>query len=180
MFEVTSGELDTALAGILDLRDPVGTDKLDPSAHGSGFDRVGAFQDGFDNGVTKCKDYRDDDPMVLALPFNDPEDAANGGDAPYDSIVNGVPYDLEDYWTHVYPEIADGQAWPPVHGLEPFDPSSPPNCGDQSAEGGSHCSTACPTITSVGTTRRRCRGCTSRVATTRWPPCSRRSTGWPR
>lgn len=136
VFEVTSGELDTALAGILDLRDPVGTDKLDPSAHGSGFDRVGAFQDGFDNGVTKCKDYRDDDPMVLALPFNDPEDAANGGDAPYDSIVNGVPYDLEDYWTHVYPEIADGQAWPPVHGLEPFDPSSPPNCGDQSAEGG--------------------------------------------
>ncbi|MGH3580940.1 MAG: neutral zinc metallopeptidase, partial [Mycobacterium sp.] len=66
VFEVTSGELDTALAGILDLRDPVGTDKLDPSAHGSGFDRVGAFQDGFDNGLQRCKDYRDDDPMVLA------------------------------------------------------------------------------------------------------------------
>jgi hypothetical protein len=49
--------------------------------------------------------------MVLELPFNDDQDAATGGEAPYDSIVNGVPYDLEDYWTHVYPEVADGQTW---------------------------------------------------------------------
>ncbi|GAS95021.1 zinc metallopeptidase [Mycolicibacterium canariasense] len=135
VFEVTSAELDISLAGILDLRDPIGTDKLDPSAHGSGFDRVGAFQDGFDNGLQRCKQYRDDDPVVLALPFTDPEDEASGGDAPYDSIVNGVPYDLEDYWTQVYPEITRGQEWVPVHGLEPFDPSSPPDCGGQSAEG---------------------------------------------
>ena len=56
--------------------------KIDPNAHGSGFDRVSAFQDGFDNGLDKCKDYRDDEPMVLELPFNDEEDAARGGDAP--------------------------------------------------------------------------------------------------
>ena len=54
-------------------------------AHGSGFDRVGAFQDGYDNGLAKCKDYRDDDPIVLELPFSDAEDEARGGDAPYDS-----------------------------------------------------------------------------------------------
>jgi predicted metalloprotease len=135
VFEVSSGQLDSALAGILDLRDSPGTSKIDPDAHGSGFDRVGAFQDGFDNGLTSCKDYRDDEPMVLELPFNDAEDEAAGGDAPYDSIVNGVPYDLEDYWTHVYPEIADGAPWQPVRGLEAFGPDNPPNCGDQSAEG---------------------------------------------
>lgn len=135
VFEVSSAGLDTALAGILDLRDPVGTDKLDPSAHGSGFDRVGAFQDGFDNGLGRCKEYRDDEPMVLALPFNNIEDAAAEGDAPYDSIVNGVPYDLEDYWTQLYPELTGGQAWPPVRGLEAFDPADPPMCGDMSAEG---------------------------------------------
>ena len=37
-------------------------------------------------------------------------DAARGGDAPYDSIVNGVPYDIEDYLTQVYPELSNGQS----------------------------------------------------------------------
>ena len=135
VFDVSSADLDKALAGILDVRDTPGMSNMDPTAHGSGFDRVSAFQDGFDNGLTKCKDYRDDDPMVLELPFNDDQDAESGGDAPYDSIVNGVPYDLEDYWTHVYPEVADGQAWQPVKGLQPFDPADPPMCGNQSAQG---------------------------------------------
>ena len=49
-FDVSSKDLDAALAGILDLRDTPGTSDIDPNAHGSGFDRVGAFQDGFDTG----------------------------------------------------------------------------------------------------------------------------------
>jgi predicted metalloprotease len=136
VFDLSSGDLDSALAGILDLRDQPGAfDVTDPRAHGSGFDRVSAFQDGYDNGLEKCKAYRDDDPMVLELPFTDEEDAARGGDAPYDSIVNGVPFDLEDYWAHVYPELTDGQQWTPVAGLQPFSPDSPPTCGGQPAEG---------------------------------------------
>jgi predicted metalloprotease len=135
VFKVTAADLDTALAGILDLRDTPGTSNIDPNAHGSGFDRVGAFQDGFDNGPGKCKDYRDDEPMVLELPFNTEEDASRGGDAPYDSIVNGVPYDIEDYFTQVYPELADGQKWPPLKSIEPYGPDNAPMCGDQSAGG---------------------------------------------
>jgi len=49
--------------------------------------------------------------------------------------LNGVPYDLEDYWTQVYPLLTDGEAWPPVAGLEPFGPDNPPVCGGESAEG---------------------------------------------
>jgi predicted metalloprotease len=135
VFDVSSEALDGALAGILDVRDTPGKDKLDSDAHGSGFDRVGAFQDGYDNGLGRCKDYRDEEPPVIELPFNDAQDAAAGGDAPYDSIVNGVPYDLEDYWTQVYPELTEGQAWPPLGGIEAFSPDNPPMCGDQSAEG---------------------------------------------
>jgi predicted metalloprotease len=135
VFEVSSGDLDSALAGILDLRDSPGTNAKDPSAHGSGFDRVSAFQDGYDNGVEKCKGYKDGEPMVLELPFNDEEDAANEGNTPYDSIVNGVPYDLEDYWTQVYPELTEGKQWPPMKGLEAFNPNDPPMCGNQSAQG---------------------------------------------
>lgn len=135
VYKVNGGELDTALAGILELRDSPGTSKIDPSAHGSGFDRVGAFQDGYDNGPTACKAYRDDDPVVIELPFNDAADEATGGDAPYDSIINGVPYDLEDYWTQVFPELTDGQPWVPVKGLEPFDPANPPACGGKPTNG---------------------------------------------
>jgi predicted metalloprotease len=47
VFDVDSGSLDGALAGLLDVRDTPGTAKIDPNAHGSGFDRVGAFQDGY-------------------------------------------------------------------------------------------------------------------------------------
>jgi len=69
------------------------------------------------------------------LPFNDAGDEANAGNAPYDSIINGVPYDLEDYWTQVYPELTDGQPWVPVKGLEPFDPAKPPPCGGKPTDG---------------------------------------------
>ncbi|HEX2283627.1 MAG TPA: neutral zinc metallopeptidase [Mycobacterium sp.] len=135
VFDVNAADLDTALAGVLDLRDTPGTSKIDPNAHGSGFDRVSAFQDGFDNGLQKCKAYRDDDPMVLELPFSTEEDAAREGNAPYDSIVNGVPYDIEDYWTQVYPVVSNGQEWAPLRSIEPFHPDQPPVCGGEPAQG---------------------------------------------
>jgi predicted metalloprotease len=134
-YKVNAAELDNALAGILELRDSPGTSKIDPSAHGSGFDRVGAFQDGYDNGPTACKAYRDDNPVVVELPFQNAADQASGGDMPYDAVVNTVPYDLEDYWAHVYPELTNGGTWVPVKGLQPFDPSNPPTCGGTRAEG---------------------------------------------
>jgi predicted metalloprotease len=136
VFDVSNGDLDNALAGILSLRDTPGTTVDNtPDAHGSGFDRVSAFQDGYDNSVKKCKGYKDGTPPVIELPFNDALDEAAGGDAPYATIVNDVPYDMEDYWTQVYPELTEGQQWEPVKGLEPFEASSPPDCGGNSTKG---------------------------------------------
>ncbi|VXB78845.1 neutral zinc metallopeptidase [Aeromicrobium sp. 9AM] len=132
IFKVSAGELDTALAGILDLRDNPGTDATDASAHGSGFDRVSAFQDGFDSGPTKCKAYHDGQPVVLELPFSTQEDADRGGDAPYDEIVNKVPYDIEDFFSQLYPEISGGKAWKPLTDYKPFDPANAPTCNGQS------------------------------------------------
>jgi predicted metalloprotease len=134
VFDVSPTDLDAAAAGLLDLRDTPGGSGDDPGAHGSGFDRVGSFQNGYENGLDACKGYKDGDPPVLELPFTDSLDAARGGDAPYDSIVNGVPYDLEDYWSKVYPELT-GEQWVPVKGLKPFSPNNPPKCGDKSTEG---------------------------------------------
>ena len=44
-------DLDTALAGLLQLSDPSGVDGSQDGAHGNGFDRVGAFQDGVEGGA---------------------------------------------------------------------------------------------------------------------------------
>ena len=49
-------ELDDLLRGYLQLRDPVGTALNEESAHGSYFDRVSAFQEGFDDGAQACRD----------------------------------------------------------------------------------------------------------------------------
>ena len=39
------------------LRDAPGQSAADPSAHGSAFDRIGAFQDGFESGAEQCATY---------------------------------------------------------------------------------------------------------------------------
>ncbi|KAA0020015.1 neutral zinc metallopeptidase [Antrihabitans cavernicola] len=127
-FKASPNDLDNALAGFLFLRDEPGTQASDPSAHGSGFDRVGSFQDGFDNGAKSCTGYKDGTPPVVEVPFGNAADEKRGGDAPYAQIVNGVPYDLEDYWSKLFPELT-GKPWTPVKAIEPFDPKRAPKCG---------------------------------------------------
>lgn len=133
-FKPSDDELDRALAGFLFLRDEPGTEKADPSAHGSGFDRVNSFRTGYDKGAAACKGYRDGDPVVVEVPFNNAADAAAGGNAPYDDIIAGVPVDLEDYWSIVFPKLT-GKEWIPLKGVLPFDPSKPPDCGGSSTSG---------------------------------------------
>ncbi len=117
--------------------------------------------------------------MVLELPFSTEEDAARGGDAPYDSIVNGVPYDIEDYWTQVYPELTNGQEWPPLRSIEPFHPDEPPMCGDQSAQG--FVLFYCVPDDYVGWDNvEGMPGFTSRVAITRLPRCWPPNGAWRR
>lgn len=133
-FKPTDDELDRALAGFLFLRDEPGTEKADPSAHGSGFDRVNSFRTGFDKGVQACKGYRNGDPVVVEVPFRNAADAAAGGNAPYEDIIAGVPVDLEDYWAQVYPKLT-GQPWVPLQPMRAFDPAQAPPCGSQSTSG---------------------------------------------
>jgi predicted metalloprotease len=133
-FKPTDDELDQALAGFLFLRDEPGTAKQDPGAHGSGFDRVNSFRKGFDGGAAACKGYRDGDPVVIEIPFNNAADMASGGNAPYDDIVNGVPPDLEDYYSQVFPQLT-GRPWSPLAPVRPFQPQTQPGCGGQSTTG---------------------------------------------
>ena len=134
VFDPSQAELDSALAGFLYLRDEPGSSAESDSAHGSGFDRVSSFQTGFDGGPMECKPYVDGSPAVLQLPFTSQSDADRGGDAPLAQIIDGVPKDLENYWSLLFPELT-GRPWEPLKPVVAFDPADAPDCGGQSATG---------------------------------------------
>src|SRR5262249_18807608 len=79
----TQRDLNAAFAGMLTFRDQPGVTAPQPQAHGSGFDRVGAFQDGFTNGAAKCATYPTDPPAVIELPFSTQADFEAKGNEPY-------------------------------------------------------------------------------------------------
>ncbi|MBA2497078.1 MAG: neutral zinc metallopeptidase [Acidimicrobiia bacterium] len=112
VLSVSEDDLDAAVAGFLTLRDQVGTPADDPAAHGSAFDRVGAFQDGFDQGAGRCAEYEriyvSGDSTVVDIPFLSQADFDAGGNAPFDPAVEGNIFDLaltslESYWSQALP-----------------------------------------------------------------------------
>ncbi|NQV07908.1 neutral zinc metallopeptidase [bacterium] len=128
---LSPGDLEEAMAGYLLFRDPPGTSPNDEGAHGTGFDRLNAFQDGFFDGVAACVPYvtSSDVPEIVAIPIT-PEDVATGGDLPFDDIAPLLGDSLEAFWTITYPEIFDGD-WVPVSTVVPYFPSTGdlPACG---------------------------------------------------
>ncbi len=130
-------DLDLAVAGFLELRDAPGTPTDDPNAHGSAFDRVGAFQDGFLNGTARCAEYEDiflsGESTAIPLVFRTREDFQSGGNAPFDPAEQGNIFDLtlgslETFWTQSLEE------WDPlflddqVVAFSTDDPESLPEC----------------------------------------------------
>jgi predicted metalloprotease len=95
-------ELDDVLAGYLTLSDPVGSDPDDTQAHGSYFDRLAAFSDGYDKGVGTCRDDFGADRVFTDAPFTSAKDAATNGNAPYDQAVDFVEKTLPEFWDAVF------------------------------------------------------------------------------
>jgi predicted metalloprotease len=91
-------DLDTALAGLLQLRDPSGTDGGQDGAHGNGFDRVRAFQDGYEGGAQTCADYQKDAPPVTEAGYTSQTDYMNGGDMSLADVLPAVRDSLTQYW----------------------------------------------------------------------------------
>ena len=52
-------DIRTGLIALVAVRDPIGSSVLEPGGHGSAFDRIGAFQEGFNGGVDNCNDLID-------------------------------------------------------------------------------------------------------------------------
>jgi predicted metalloprotease len=97
-FEVTDRELDSSVAGMVAIRDQPGTTEDNPGAHGSGFDRIGAFQEGFERGPEHCAAYEGTPRQTFDIPFS-PEELASldpGNLGPEDVPTAPCPQDLDD------------------------------------------------------------------------------------
>jgi predicted metalloprotease len=97
------GDLESAVAALIELRDAPGSSPDEPGAHGSAFDRVSAFQDGFLEGPARCADYLDDPPLVVQIPFVDEAEASTGGNVPADEVIPLTVDLLNDFYSQVEP-----------------------------------------------------------------------------
>jgi predicted metalloprotease len=126
---VTPAALDRTVAGLLSLRDQPGVSAQNQQAHGNAFDRIRALQEGYEQGAAHCATYRANNIPVTEVPFTNQQEAATGGDLPYDQTVTDVTADEQSYWGRAYPQLS-GQPWKQLT-VNTFAADSPPSCPDK-------------------------------------------------
>ena len=118
---------------MLEFSDPIGGDPTNKGAHGSGFDRVNAFQQGIEGGVARCAQWADNPPLIVELPFSSALDVAQGGNLPFRDVVPTTKEDLDLYWGQFtfggepYQSVSD------VISYNPKDKGSLPKCSGYKA-----------------------------------------------
>ncbi|MEU8816837.1 neutral zinc metallopeptidase [Actinoplanes sp. NPDC048796] len=132
--KLTPEQLDTTVAGLLLLRDQPGTPAAAEGAHGNAFDRIRALQEGVEDGAGQCAKYRANNLPVTEVPFSTRQEAATGGDLPYDDAVQALAADAQGYWQRTYPQLA-GNQWPQLP-VRAFEAGSPPACDKPDASAG--------------------------------------------
>lgn len=99
----TDDDVRAGLISMLEVRDPVGLNQFAAGGHGSGFDRVGAFQVGFLQGVGRCSTLLDEPLPLSPAEFLSDEDRAVAGNAAWGyadtELFSILPHDLNLYWT---------------------------------------------------------------------------------
>ena len=121
------------IIAMIEVRDPPGIDvAVDPSGHGTAFDRVGAFQEGFINGLQRCAGFIDDPNPRIDLAFTTQEELDSGGNLAYDEILAALPVALDTFWLPTLESSAIAFTSP---ALQPFTPDAGvPACDDRSPE----------------------------------------------
>jgi predicted metalloprotease len=120
---IRTPELDDVIRGFLLLRDDVGSDPNETQAHGSYFDRVSAFYEGFDGGVAPCRDDFGEDRLFTAAAFANDQEYLSQGNAAFDQIAEWVGTTLPDFWSEVFPTAFGTDFEPPA--IEGFQGTAP-------------------------------------------------------
>jgi predicted metalloprotease len=126
---IRPAELDDVLRGYLLLRDPVGTGLDEGEAHGSYFDRVSAFQQGFDDGATACRDSFGGDRPFTQGEFQTDQELATNGNASYPDTQELIELTLPEFWGAAVEEIGGATFEEPT--IEPFSGDAPDCDGDR-------------------------------------------------
>ena len=142
LLRLGDNDVRAGLIAMLEVRDPVGFSQFDPGGHGSAFDRVGAFQEGFVEGPARCAELLDDPLTLMPNVFRDQNDAVLEGNAVYDceelrdfgatdeAIANCTPApvflaeDLNDFWN-----VSLGDDFPDMT-AQPVDDLAGVECAD--------------------------------------------------
>jgi hypothetical protein len=88
-----SDERDRAMSALIAFKDPLGVEPGDSGAHGNAFDRVSAFQDGYDGSATTCAEMTITNRAFTQRAFGSRADAARRGNLPVDQLLDGVGAD---------------------------------------------------------------------------------------
>jgi predicted metalloprotease len=123
-----AGDLEASLAAMLQLRDTPGASAEDPSAHGSAFDRIGAFQDGLENGPQKCATYFDDPPVLTEIAFSNDADALTNGNVQAEEVIPLTVDLLNEFYSQVEPRYVP-KTTDDISSFDSSDKSSIPDCG---------------------------------------------------
>jgi predicted metalloprotease len=103
--------LDRSVWAILTLRDQPGTAATNPRAHGLAFDRVNAFQTGFQQGAKRCSTFPEGDVVITELPFRTLDELRTGGNI---GIVEALPFfigHLDEFWAAALRELSAGATY---------------------------------------------------------------------
>jgi predicted metalloprotease len=100
----TNQDVIAGLNGMILVADPVGSDEAEPGAHGSAFDRVRAFQDGYTNGALICRPYLDAPTESTLMPFLNDEDAMHNGNADPAELLALIQTSLDWFWGQLLTE----------------------------------------------------------------------------
>lgn len=95
---MNTDQLDAALASLVSFRDPLGTAAGDRGAHGNAFDRVSAFQDGFQRGPKLCSEITAENRQFTLQEFTDATDQARGGNLQLRDLLDRIKGDLDGFF----------------------------------------------------------------------------------
>lgn len=115
--QLDPGDLDIGVAALLELRDQVGSSAAEQGAHGSGFDRVGAFQYGYSEGAEGCAPLISEPLPVVQTPFTNATSALLGGNLPYEEIPAALVENLDLYWS----QFSELQPYESIHDIVEYD-----------------------------------------------------------